>query len=115
MKIVADENIHRLILQRLVDDGHDVVHIGDLAPSITDDDVLRLAVEREALLLTNDLDFGELVFVGAARHSGVLLLRLGGMPYDEQAELVAATVVHNADELQRAFSVLTEGRLRIRS
>jgi len=56
--VLADENLHRSIVDRLLADGHDVAHIGDLAPSITDGEVLALAVERKALLVTNDLDFG---------------------------------------------------------
>ncbi|MBW1877229.1 MAG: DUF5615 family PIN-like protein [Deltaproteobacteria bacterium] len=36
MILLADENIHRQLVVRLEQDGHDVVHIGDFAPSITD-------------------------------------------------------------------------------
>ena len=78
--LLADENVHRLIVAHLLRDGHEVVHVADLAPSISDEEVLALAVEREALLITNDRDFGELVFVGASRHAGVLLLRLAELP-----------------------------------
>lgn len=66
-----------------------MTHIADLAPSITDNEVLALAVERGALLITNDLDFGELVYGRGARHTGVLLLRLEDMGWSDQAALVA--------------------------
>jgi len=74
-----------------------------------------LLVAREALLITNDLDFGELVYVGGMRHAGVLLLRLGPAPYAAQAELVARTLSAHGESLRGAFSVLTETRLRTRS
>jgi len=114
LNIVADENLHRGIADRLATDGHDVVHVGDLSPAITDIEVLRLTVEREALMITNDLDFGELVFRGAASHAGVLLVRLADMAFEDQAELVSTTVADHGEALEGAFSVLTARKLRIR-
>jgi len=115
MIVLADENLHRAITTRLEADGHDVAHIGDLSPSISDDEVLALAVEREALLVTNDLDFGELVYTRGARHAGVPLIRLGEMPFIAQAELVARTLQAHGEDLRQAFSVLSGSRLRIRT
>lgn len=114
MIVLADENVHRLIARRLTADGHDVAHVADLAPSITDVEVLALAVGREALVITNDLDFGELIYRGGSRHAGVLLLRLGEMPYAEQAAHVSAVLSAHGPALEGAFSVLDKLRLRIR-
>jgi predicted nuclease of predicted toxin-antitoxin system len=112
--ILADENLHRGISQRLAADGHDVAQVSDLAPSIADPEVLALAVERSALLVTNDLDFGELVYRGRSRHTGVLLLRLAEMPVADQAALVSNTLAIHGHALRHAFSVLDPNRLRIR-
>ncbi|TVQ94202.1 MAG: hypothetical protein EA397_02620 [Deltaproteobacteria bacterium] len=114
MIVLADENVHQGIALRLLGAGHDVVRIGELSPSITDDEVLELAVARRALLITNDTDFGELVFMRGARHAGVLLLRLGDMPFDEQADLVVHALGEHGADLQSAFSVLGRTRLRVR-
>ncbi|MEQ1570236.1 MAG: DUF5615 family PIN-like protein [Myxococcota bacterium] len=114
MNILVDENVHRLIAERLGADGHDVRQISDLAPGITDDEVLVLAVARQALLVTNDLDFGELVYRGAAMHTGVLLIRLGAMPYADQVELVSRVVGLHGEALRGAFSVLDPRRMRTR-
>lgn len=51
MILLADEDLHRKIVERLEEAGHEVTHIADLAPSITDHEVLALAVERNALLI----------------------------------------------------------------
>jgi len=112
--VLADENVHTLISDRLAADGHEVAHIFDLARGITDDEVLALAVARQALLITNDLDFGELVYRRGSRHTGVLLIRLGAMPYPEQAELVGRVIAAHGDALRGAFSVLDPNRLRMR-
>ncbi|HEX5872366.1 MAG TPA: DUF5615 family PIN-like protein [Longimicrobium sp.] len=62
MNFVCDEGVDRSIVVQLRSDGHDVVYIAELSPSIPDDEVLREANERAAVLVTADKDFGELVF-----------------------------------------------------
>ena len=86
MIVLADENQHRGIANRLAEAGHEVTHIPSLSPSVTDDEVLAKAVEAGSLLITKDLDVGELVFSRGAHHAGVLLLRLGAMPFPDQAQ-----------------------------
>ncbi|MHB1318998.1 MAG: DUF5615 family PIN-like protein, partial [Anaerolineae bacterium] len=43
MKLVADEGVDAAIVARLRADGHDVVYVAELSPSITDGAVLELA------------------------------------------------------------------------
>ena len=57
--------------------GHDVRYVAELQPSAEDGDVLELALRERRLLLTEDKDFGELIFGETARASfGVVLLRI---------------------------------------
>jgi predicted nuclease of predicted toxin-antitoxin system len=76
MNLVADENIDRGIVERLRRDGHAVVWIAELSPSVSDEDVLHRATSIPAVLLTEDKDFGELVYRRGLSHAGVLLVRL---------------------------------------
>ena len=46
MNLVADENIDRGIVERLRSDGHTVDWIAELSPSVSDEEVLRLAAAR---------------------------------------------------------------------
>ncbi len=43
MKLLADESVDRPIVERLRDDGHEVVYVAELSPSIGDDEVLQKA------------------------------------------------------------------------
>jgi predicted nuclease of predicted toxin-antitoxin system len=79
VNLVADEGVDGPVVQRLRNDGHDVIYVAELSPGVTNDDVLRQANDRDALLVTADQDFGELVFRQRLVHSGVLLLRLAGL------------------------------------
>ncbi len=80
MNLLADEGVERQVVERLRLDGHTVLYIAEMEPSITDDLVLERANAITALLLTADKDFGELVFRELRLSSGgVVLLRLAGL------------------------------------
>lgn len=114
MNIVADESVDRPIVERLRQDGHDVVSIAELAAGIGDDEVLRLANDQSAVLMTGDKDFGELVFRLNRVSHGVVLLRLEGLAPATKAMTVANAVRTHATAMQGAFTVISPGMLRIR-
>jgi predicted nuclease of predicted toxin-antitoxin system len=114
MDIIADESIDRQIVDRLRQDNHDVVYVAELAPSISDDEVLNRANSQGALLLTADKDFGELVFRQNRAHGGVVLVRLLGISSDLKADIVAQTFTVRSAEMLHAFTVISPGIVRIR-
>ena len=90
MNFLADESVDQPIVVRLRDDGHDVVAVAEIAPTIPDTAVLAQANQRGDLLLTADKDFGELVFRRKLLSTrGVVLLRLAGLSSHRKAELVS--------------------------
>jgi predicted nuclease of predicted toxin-antitoxin system len=114
MRFVADESLDHPIVNRLRADGHDVWSVAESAPSLTDDSVLTEANRREALLVTADKDFGELVFHLRRVTTGVILIRLAGLSAQTKAELVAKAVAEHTTNLAGAFTVVTRNRIRIR-
>jgi len=62
VNLLADEGVDRQIVARLRRDGHNVRYVAEMSPGIPDEAVLDAANRGEALLLTADKDFGELVF-----------------------------------------------------
>jgi len=114
VNLVADEGVDRPVVDRLRRDGHEVVYVAELSPSVADEEVLQQARTRNAVLLTADKDFGELVFRQGLLHSGVVLLRLAGLANATKAELVAEVCRARPAELSGAFSVVSPGQIRIR-
>ena len=114
MKIVADESVDRPIVERLRADGHDVIAIVERNPGAPDESVLELANESEAILLTADQDFGELVFRLRQVSAGVALIRLSGIGRESKCGLVSELFRRRGPELADAFTVLTPGIVRIR-
>ena len=61
MRFLADENVSRLVAERLQAANFDVMAIGATNPGASDNDVLATASRQGRILITEDRDFGELV------------------------------------------------------
>jgi hypothetical protein len=70
MLLVADECVDFSIIECLRKRGIEVFAIVEQDPSIIDEDVLDIAVRMGAPLITEDKDFGELVFRLKLPHHG---------------------------------------------
>ncbi len=114
MKIVADESVDKQIVDRVRSHGHEVLFVAELDPGIDDEAVVLRSRQSDAILVTADNDFGELVFRQRLLHSGVLLIRLAGLKPDTKAALVATTFDQHGEELRTGFAVLSKRALRLR-
>jgi predicted nuclease of predicted toxin-antitoxin system len=114
LKFVADEGIERQIVERLRQKGHSVWYVAEMDPGISDKDVLNVANHEQAILLTADKDFGELVYRQRLINPGVILVRLAGLLSGAKAEIVAKAISSHAEEFTRGFAVITRAAVRIR-
>ncbi len=116
MNLLADESVEQQIVARLRQDEHEVLYVAEMEPGIGDDEALERANERLALLLTGDKDFGELVFRDKRLTAGgVILIRLAGLMAGTKAEIVSTAIKEHEGKLAHRFSVVSPGRMRIRS
>jgi predicted nuclease of predicted toxin-antitoxin system len=92
MLIVADESVDAPIIAALRAEGHSVRSIAETNPSAADEAILLEAVVADAVLITLDRDFGELIF--SKRHQSpraVIYLRAKDMSLGEMiAETLSA-------------------------
>jgi predicted nuclease of predicted toxin-antitoxin system len=114
MNLLADEGIDKQIVDRLRQDGHSVVYIAEESPGINDEQILTLANQQEAVLLTRDKDFGELVYRLNRITHGVTLVRLDGLHPDTKATLVSTAFISYGNEMIGTFTVISPGNIRIR-
>ena len=113
MRFVADESCDFAVVRALRASGHDVVAIAEISPRLSDQKVLALAHDEMRVLVTEDKDFGELVYASKQQTSGVVLLRF---PADARSAMAKATIVaieSLGDKLLRRFTVIEPGRLRV--
>ena len=114
MKLLADEGVDAPIIERLRSEGYDVDYVAELAPGITDDEVLARAKNDRRLLVTVDKDFGGLVFRLGRTATGVLLIRLAGLTAAQKSDLISDAFREHAHEMIGAFTVVSPGMVRIR-
>ena len=114
MNLLADEGVDKQIVEQLRQDGHDVLYVAEMEPGIPDEIVLQRANEHQALLVTQDKDYGELVYRRGLAHLGVILIRLAGLSPQTKAVTVSKVLTERASEMSNAFSVISPGMVRIR-
>lgn len=111
---LADENVDFPILESLREQGYRVDSIAEDCPGLKDDEVLRLALERGAILLTEDKDFGELVFRLRKMNAGIVLYRLPGLSTTEKAARIVEAFQSHSDLFPGRFTVIALHQVRIR-
>ena len=114
MKIVADENIDFELIRRLRTSNFNVISIAEMSSGISDLEVLKIANDLKALLITEDTDFGDLTTKKGQQHSGVLLLRVSHLPRSERLDISFDIINPNYLNLLNEFSVYSNQRLRKR-
>lgn len=114
MKFVADESVDTPIVDRLREVGHKVIAIAELEPGISDEEVLAISADHNAVLITGDTDFGELVFRQRLNSAGVVLLRLAGLSSFNKVQVVTQAIIDHGHKFNSSFSVINPTTVRIR-
>ena len=93
--------------------GHTVEFVGDWRSDPGDTEILRLAHESRAVLVTRDKDFGTLAVLRGHPHHGIV--RLVELPPDKEREIcLAVLAAHSGVLIAGALVTVTEDRIRIR-
>jgi hypothetical protein len=78
LRFLADEGCDFAVVRALRDAGFDAAAVCEIMPRSIDSDILKLSHAENRVLLTEDKDFGWLVFVSHADSAGVVLIRFPG-------------------------------------
>ncbi len=97
MRWLADECVDASLVARPRDAGHNVVYMAEIAPAESDADVIARAQRDGRLLLTEDKDFGDLVFRRGRPVPGVVLLRVDPAMHVLKRERLAAAIERFGD------------------
>jgi predicted nuclease of predicted toxin-antitoxin system len=115
MQLLADENVPRPIVRWLRSQGHDVLYAAETRGQRSDADLLSEAEAQNLVIITEDKDFGELVFRDRLNSHGVILLRLWDFPVSFRLARLQAVWTTVESNLPGRFVVVTEGKLRVRA
>lgn len=112
MRFLADESCDAAIVRALRNAGHDVDAVADIARGATDETVLALATTGGRVLLTEDKDFGQLVFAGAPS-TGVMLIRFPPNARSRLADAVLEVIGLRGEGLLTALASVSPAGVRI--
>ena len=115
MDFLADESCAGPVIRALREAGHDVVAISEVAKGAEDEKVLDRALDEKRVLITEDRDFGELVYARGRSSAGVILVRFPSRARRAKPATVLEAVAKLGPRLRNAFTVVEPGRLRISS
>lgn len=113
MEFLADESCDFAVVRALRADGQDVAAVAEWQGGASDERVLAMALESGRILLTEDKDFGQLVYASAQASRGVVLLRFPASARATLGSSVVTAVRAVGDRLLGSFVVIQPGRVRI--
>jgi hypothetical protein len=113
MRFIADESCDFGVVRALRSAGHEVLAVAESAPGAADSTVIARAIDEQRVLLTEDKDFGRLVFASGGTAAPVLLIRYPAGARGSLADDVCAFVTTNDAALVRSFVTLTPGKARV--
>jgi len=114
LKFLVDVGVGKGIEVYLNENGYDTKAVRDLDPSMEDEEIVRVAVLENRMIITMDKDFGELVYHSSTEHSGVLLLRLEDATGATKLQVVKHILNNYGDRIGNYFCVFQKDKLRIR-
>lgn len=114
MKLLFDENFEKTVVDHFRSQGYDIVYIGEDESGTHDELIIQKAFQEERIIVTNDLDFGYLVFGSKRRHAGVVLFRLPGQKIEAKMRTLDFLFKHYHHQLSDSFTVIDRRGIRIR-
>lgn len=113
MRFLVDECTGSKVAAWLRGLGYEVFSVFDEARGMTDDDVLTKASVENRILITNDKDFGEMIFRERRAHHGVVFLRLDDERAANKIKVLEQLLENYAEKLPGQFVTVTETKVRI--
>lgn len=112
MKFLADVNIEKLVVAEVRNLGYDIVWIAEENPYLDDISIFKIAQKESRVLLTNDKDFGEIVFRQKLISSGIVLFRIKGQDTMEKLKLFRKVLIFHNDRISKHFVVISKEKIR---
>lgn len=117
MRFLADMGVSVRIVAWLRSEGHDAIHLREEGlQRLPNGAIFEKAAAEERILLTFDLDFGEILALSGKQQVSVVLFRLRDARGAQQIERMRRALAESSEALRKgAVVVVEDGRLRVRS
>lgn len=112
MRLLVDECTGPSVTAWLRNQGHDVIDAFEANRGATDESWMQQAFADDRVLITNDKDFGDNVYLHGMAHGGVVLLRLKDETPPVKIEAIRRVIETHGEEIIGEFVVVTERKIR---
>ena len=113
LRFLADESCDQGVVRALRSAGHDVAAAAEEGQRTLDEELISRAHAEQRILLTEDKDFGWLVFASRHESAGVVLMRFPGGARRTLVDALLALTRERGTELKDCFVVVEPGSVRI--
>jgi predicted nuclease of predicted toxin-antitoxin system len=115
VRFLADMGVDVRVVEWLRRLGHEAVHLREQGlHRAPDEQVFMKALAEDRIVLTLDLDFGDLALLTREPAARVILFRLENTRTIHVIERLETVLAGSSDALARGAVVIVEGRQRIR-
>jgi predicted nuclease of predicted toxin-antitoxin system len=116
MRFLADMGVSQRVVHWLRNGGHDAIHLRDEGlHRLPNGEIFQKAAREQRIVLTFDLDFGEILAGSGGQIVSVILFRLRNTRTDHVIQRLAVVLTQSSNELtQGAIVVVEDGRYRVR-
>ena len=112
MRFLVDECTGPHVANWLSEEGYEIFSVFHEARGMADPDVLFKALSEHWILITNDKDFGEMVFRERRQDHGVIFLRLDDERSANKIDVIRRLLAKYPNKLADRFVIVTETRVR---
>ena len=113
MRFIVDECTGPAVAKWLSENGNNVFSVYDEDRGLSDINILHKANHENRIVITNDKDFGELVYKLGLPHKGAILLRLDDETAKSKIACLEILLTGFPEQLENSFVVVTEKSIRI--
>ncbi len=114
VKIIADENVNFNIVTALKNNAFDIISVLKEYQGKSDEEIIGLVKQFNAILLTEDSDFGHWVFAKKEKEISVIFLRYDSMDLTKITDSLIKVLNDYGALLYGKFVVITINKIRIR-
>jgi predicted nuclease of predicted toxin-antitoxin system len=113
LRFLLDVHIAKSIAAALRSRGHDVLQAADQHGLCSDDEILALAAHEERILVTEDRDFSDLIYLqGRTPPPAILYLRTGPAHQPKMVERVMLVLANSL--IEGHMVVVEQANIRLR-
>lgn len=114
LAFLIDECCERSLGEGLRDQGHDVIEIAAVSPSVGDGVVSETARTDHRILVTYDWGFGERAVRGAFPFRGLVIANLAGLLAAPRVQKILEVIAAEGEALEGVYLIIGIRKLRRR-